>query len=218
MTDRPHILADILNAPQGLAISELVTRHPSLPRRTAQRMVRELVENGDVVAVGHQPLHGTARRGAAGLKRSLTLSFAFVSISVCIARCGPQEDDCTPKQDAYCEGTTAWNCYGGPAVSIERYEPIRWTQKACPHPTNPDAEYCAVTERSDGRSARCVLSPQRLPDCGAAEDPVPLTAVGCLDDREVNCIDGFAVTVLRDCRAEGLSCMYDPDSGEPQCR
>lgn len=53
---------DLLNSIQasvsGLTLAELLTQHPGIARRTAQRLIAKLIENGEVTAMGE----GRARR------------------------------------------------------------------------------------------------------------------------------------------------------------
>lgn len=64
--------SNLLNSIQsgsGLTLAELLTQHPGIPRRTAQRLIAKLIENGQITAVGE----GRARRyfRAAGLSAPL---------------------------------------------------------------------------------------------------------------------------------------------------
>lgn len=52
------LLQSIQQSPAGLTLAKLVARHPLVPRRTAQRWISQLIEDGRIVAVGE----GRARR------------------------------------------------------------------------------------------------------------------------------------------------------------
>lgn len=52
------LLHSIESAKAGLSLAELLDKHPDIPRRTAQRQIARLIENGQVVARGE----GRARR------------------------------------------------------------------------------------------------------------------------------------------------------------
>lgn len=58
MTSTTHLLNSIGAAELGLTLAELLAKHPALARRTAQRMVAQLIESGQVAARGA----GRARR------------------------------------------------------------------------------------------------------------------------------------------------------------
>lgn len=58
MTSTTHLLNSIGAAELGLTLAELLAEHPALARRTAQRMVAQLIESGQVAARGA----GRARR------------------------------------------------------------------------------------------------------------------------------------------------------------
>jgi Fic/DOC family len=52
MSSTTAILSSIQTAQAGLSLSELLIAHPDLAKRTTQRLIAKLVENGHVVAVG----------------------------------------------------------------------------------------------------------------------------------------------------------------------
>jgi hypothetical protein len=58
MSSTANLLSSILGAENGLTLTELLTMHPGIARRTAQRFVAKLIDRGQVVAVGE----GRARR------------------------------------------------------------------------------------------------------------------------------------------------------------
>lgn len=58
MTSTTHLLNSIGATERGLTLAELLAEHPTLARRTAQRMVAQLIESGQVAARGA----GRARR------------------------------------------------------------------------------------------------------------------------------------------------------------
>jgi hypothetical protein len=58
MTSTTHLLNSIGATERGLTLAELLAEHPALARRTAQRMVAQLIESGQVAAQGA----GRARR------------------------------------------------------------------------------------------------------------------------------------------------------------
>jgi Fic/DOC family len=58
MTSTTHLLNSIGSTERGLTLAELLAEHPTLARRTAQRMVAQLIESGQVAARGA----GRARR------------------------------------------------------------------------------------------------------------------------------------------------------------
>lgn len=58
MTSTTHLLNSIGATERGLTLAELLAKHPALARRTAQRMVAQLIESGQVAARGA----GRARR------------------------------------------------------------------------------------------------------------------------------------------------------------
>ena len=63
-----HLLESIENATTGTTLAELLTRHPEIARRTAQRQIAKLLENGRISVVGE----GRARRYFSGRIPSLT--------------------------------------------------------------------------------------------------------------------------------------------------
>lgn len=58
MSSSADLRNSIQSAAQGLTLAELQTRHPGIARRTAQRLIAKLIENGQVTAQGE----GRARR------------------------------------------------------------------------------------------------------------------------------------------------------------
>jgi hypothetical protein len=58
MTPTPDLLASIQAADHGLTLAELLTAHPHVARRTAQRAVAQLIERSQITAQGE----GRARR------------------------------------------------------------------------------------------------------------------------------------------------------------
>ena len=58
MTSTTHLLNSIGATERGLTLAEILAEHPTLARRTAQRMVAQLIESGQVAARGA----GRARR------------------------------------------------------------------------------------------------------------------------------------------------------------
>lgn len=55
MPNRTSVYRSIAKAPQGLGLQELLAQHPELSRRTAQRLISEMICSGDITA------HGAAR-------------------------------------------------------------------------------------------------------------------------------------------------------------
>jgi Fic family protein len=58
MSSITHLLESIRDADDGLSLSELLARHPDIARRTAQRWLGRLIDDGRIEAVGE----GRARR------------------------------------------------------------------------------------------------------------------------------------------------------------
>ncbi|MCK5792426.1 MAG: Fic family protein [Ketobacter sp.] len=58
MSSTSKLLHSIESSPQGLSLSELLKKHPDIPRRTAQRHIAQLLENNQILAQGE----GRARR------------------------------------------------------------------------------------------------------------------------------------------------------------
>ncbi|WP_159912211.1 Fic family protein [Pantoea sp. 18069] len=58
MSSTNDLLNSIRASGSGLTLAELLTRHPEIPRRTAQRLIAKLIESGQVTAQGE----GRARR------------------------------------------------------------------------------------------------------------------------------------------------------------
>lgn len=58
MTDVIDLLRTIHHAAEGISLTELLSRHPKVPRRTAQRWVSQYIRKGEIVAKGE----GRARR------------------------------------------------------------------------------------------------------------------------------------------------------------
>jgi len=58
MSSSSELLASIKASHQGITLAELLTQHPSIARRTAQRQIAKLIEGGRVIAHGE----GRARR------------------------------------------------------------------------------------------------------------------------------------------------------------
>lgn len=58
MSSNTDVLNSIRASENGLTLAELLTRHPGIARRTAQRLIAKLIESGQVVARGE----GRARR------------------------------------------------------------------------------------------------------------------------------------------------------------
>lgn len=58
MTAVTELLKSIQQASAGLTLAELLTRHPDVARRTAQRWISQLIEGGQIAAIGD----GRARR------------------------------------------------------------------------------------------------------------------------------------------------------------
>ena len=58
MTNVNDLQRAIRDAAEGISLSDILTRHPDLPRRTAQRWISQLVANGKISAKGE----GRARR------------------------------------------------------------------------------------------------------------------------------------------------------------
>ncbi|MCY4471865.1 MAG: Fic family protein [Kistimonas sp.] len=52
VSSTPELLKSINAAAQGVSMAELMTMHPDIARRSAQRQVAKLVENGQVIALG----------------------------------------------------------------------------------------------------------------------------------------------------------------------
>jgi len=68
MSSASALLGAIQAAPQGLTLAEVLSAHPAIPRRTAQRLIAQMVSGGQIVAFGQ----GRARRYfAARLSASL---------------------------------------------------------------------------------------------------------------------------------------------------
>jgi Fic family protein len=64
MPNKTSIYRSIAKNPQGLGLVELLAMHPELSRRTAQRLISEMVQNGEITALGaararkyHAPNH-----------------------------------------------------------------------------------------------------------------------------------------------------------------
>ena len=62
------LLKSIQESPAGAGLAELLTRHPDVARRTAQRWINQLIEDGRIIAVGN----GRARRYIAVIRRTET--------------------------------------------------------------------------------------------------------------------------------------------------
>lgn len=58
MSSTTHLLESIRTSENGLTLAELLTRHPYIARRTAQRLIAKLIERGEITASGE----GRARR------------------------------------------------------------------------------------------------------------------------------------------------------------
>jgi len=58
MSTAIELLASIRKAPGGLMLAELLAQHPDVARRTAQRWISQLIDDGQVTAIGE----GRARR------------------------------------------------------------------------------------------------------------------------------------------------------------
>ena len=58
MTSTTNLLSSIQASGKGLSLAELLSRHPGITRRTAQRFIAKLIKNGQVTAQGE----GRARR------------------------------------------------------------------------------------------------------------------------------------------------------------
>jgi Fic family protein len=58
MSSTTHLLSTIQAFPSGLTLAELLTGHPGIARRTAQRLIAKMVQSGQVRALGE----GRARR------------------------------------------------------------------------------------------------------------------------------------------------------------
>ncbi len=52
MTSTTHLLNSIGATERGLTLAELLAEHPTLARRTAQRLVAQLIESGQVAGRG----------------------------------------------------------------------------------------------------------------------------------------------------------------------
>ena len=52
MSSAARLLSSIQKAPDGLSLSELLTEYPALPRRSAQRLIAQLLEGGYITAQG----------------------------------------------------------------------------------------------------------------------------------------------------------------------
>lgn len=70
MLSPEELLQNLQSSPGGLSITDILTRHPELARRTAQRWLNEWVSDGKVVALGA----GRARRYTARLPVTLPSS------------------------------------------------------------------------------------------------------------------------------------------------
>ena len=66
MSTAAELLATLLRHPAGLTLAELLAFHPALARRTAQRVVQQLISTGRLAAHGA----GRARRYFAGMEES----------------------------------------------------------------------------------------------------------------------------------------------------
>jgi Fic family protein len=55
MSTIPQLLSSIESSKNGLALSELLSRHPALARRTAQRLISQLVNEGKITPRGQGP-------------------------------------------------------------------------------------------------------------------------------------------------------------------
>lgn len=58
MPSTTELLASIKASPQGVTLAELLTQHPNIARRTAQRQIAKFIDEGLVIALGE----GRARR------------------------------------------------------------------------------------------------------------------------------------------------------------
>ena len=58
MSATTDLLETIRGSESGLTLAELLGRHPSIARRTAQRLIAKLIESGHITAQGE----GRARR------------------------------------------------------------------------------------------------------------------------------------------------------------
>src|SRR5471030_153847 len=58
MLSTSNLLSSILASAGGLTLAELLSEHPDIARRTAQRLIAKLIEGGQVIALGE----GRARR------------------------------------------------------------------------------------------------------------------------------------------------------------
>ena len=58
MSSTTNLLNSIRTSENGLTLAELLTAHPGIARRTAQRLIAKLIESGLVAATGE----GRARR------------------------------------------------------------------------------------------------------------------------------------------------------------
>ncbi|MBF0256877.1 MAG: Fic family protein [Gammaproteobacteria bacterium] len=58
MSSNTELLNSIRSSPTGVTLSELLTDHPNIARRTAQRLIARLIETGQITALGE----GRARR------------------------------------------------------------------------------------------------------------------------------------------------------------
>jgi len=69
MSSNTELLASIKASPQGASLAELLTQHPDVARRTAQRQIAKFIDEGQVIARGA----GRARRYF-GVDASINLS------------------------------------------------------------------------------------------------------------------------------------------------
>ena len=85
MSSTTDLLTTLQAAGNGLTLAELLTQHPGIARRTAQRLIAKLIESGQVTALGegrarryfaagHPPGTGPLTTGADGFPRSIPLS------------------------------------------------------------------------------------------------------------------------------------------------
>ncbi|MFN7505952.1 MAG: Fic family protein, partial [Limnobacter sp.] len=52
MPNQAAIYRSIIENPQGLGLQELLALHPQLSRRTAQRIISEMIQAGSITALG----------------------------------------------------------------------------------------------------------------------------------------------------------------------
>lgn len=83
MSTLTDLLDEIHASPAGLMLSDWLAKHPSVPRRTAQRWASELVRNGQVIPTGNGPSRRYHASAKAAWPAPQEISFpTFIPLSV----------------------------------------------------------------------------------------------------------------------------------------